>query len=147
MRSGRDKQVGSGVPFGVQSAAVSSQPAQGAYDPAKLTQIKVDQGPDGRTRPEVVMGNPEISTLSEGTAITPTVRGARLPLSIPWSWLSRPGRRGYSGDVLLYREDYHLHGYWSAMPIATCRATVPRTRHSLTRWTPSGSRGLQLGPH
>ena len=101
MRSGQAEQVGSRVPFGAQSAVVSSQPAQGANGLAELTQIKVDQGPDGRTRPEVIMGDPEISALSEGNAITPTMRGARLPLSIPWLWLSYLRRHGHFNDVTI----------------------------------------------
>ena len=140
------------MPFGAQSTAVSSQSPQEANGPAELTQIKVDQGPDGRTRSEVIMGDPRRSALSEGNAITLTMQGARLPLSISRSWLSDPGRHGHCSDVTTQQEKPHPTGYWSATPVVVCVATVPctqrnRTRHIRNQWTPAGYRGLQLGPH
>ena len=78
MRSGRTDQVGGRVPFGAQSATASSQSARGTEGPAELTHVKVDHGPDGRTRPEVVRGDPKISVVSGRSTIIPTMRGARL---------------------------------------------------------------------
>ena len=141
MRSGRTEQVRGQVPFRAQSASTSSQSAQGVEGPAELTHTKVDQGPDGRTRPGVIRGDPEISALLEGAATPPTMRGARLPPPIPWSGLSRPGRRGYSSDVLLYSIRSYLQDYLSATPVAACKATVPRTRQTQSWWTPVGHRG------
>ena len=68
------------------------------------------------------MGDPGIPALSEGTDITPTVRGARLPPSIPWSWSSHPGRHGHCGDVATLQEKTPPRGSWSAMPVVACVA-------------------------
>ena len=57
------------------SADITVQPAQGAKVLAKLPHKIVDQGPDGRTQPQVIMSNPEISALSEGQDKLRVVRG------------------------------------------------------------------------
>ena len=75
MRLGRAEQASCRVPFRAQSEVVSSQSAQGADGPAKLIQIKVDQGLDGRTQPKVIIGVPERSTLPEGQVNSPTYQG------------------------------------------------------------------------
>ena len=87
MRSGRTEQVGGRVPFGAQLVAASSQSARGAESPAELTHSKVDHGPDGRTRPEIVRGDPEISAVSGRSSTTSTMQGTRLRPPIPW-WLA-----------------------------------------------------------
>ena len=51
------------------------QPAQGAKVLAELPHEVVDQGPDGRARPQVIMSNPEISAWSEGQDKPRVVRG------------------------------------------------------------------------
>ena len=59
------------------------QPAQGAEVLAELPHEIVDQGPDGRTRPQVIMRDPEVSVLSEGQVKSPTVRGTGLATHLP----------------------------------------------------------------
>ena len=63
-----------------QSAATSIQMAQGNEGPAELSHGKVDHGPDGHTRPEVIRGDPEVSAVS-GRSATP----------MPW-WLAITSR-------------------------------------------------------
>ena len=59
------------------------QPAQGAKVLAELPHKIVDQGPDGRTRLQVIKRDPEVSVLSEGQVKSPTVRGVGLAAHLP----------------------------------------------------------------
>ena len=72
IRLGRAGRSAAGLAY---SAVITAHPAQDAKVLAELPHEIVDQGPDGRTRPQVIMSNPEISALSEGQDKLWVVRG------------------------------------------------------------------------
>ena len=82
MRLGRAELAGCRMPTEAQSAADCSQPAQEADGSTESPlEARVDQGPDGRTRPEVINSDPERSALSEGQVTSPTCQAHDVPSS------------------------------------------------------------------